>query len=84
MSFVTGINMLELYYDATSESIQLSNGSHERIIRIQLYDINGIIQPLEFRIAGEEATASVASLDKGIYFIRILTGTGTQLLKFIL
>lgn len=83
MSFVTGINMLELYYDEKSATIQLANGSNEHILRIQLYDINGINQPLEFRITEEGATASVSSLHKGIYFIRILTGTEVQLLNFI-
>lgn len=84
MIAVAGINMLELYYDEKSEHIRLIRQNEEHIIRIQLYDVNGIIQALNFEITENSAIASTASLDKGTYFLRILTGTGTQLLTFVL
>jgi glycosidase len=74
--------IIDIYPNPVEENINVS--SNELISSYEIMDSQGkIIDELSLNIPSSEVNVNVNNLPKGIYFIRVTTGSKTGLAKFI-
>jgi selenophosphate synthase len=74
--------IIDIYPNPVEENITVS--SNELISSYEIMDSQGkIIDELSLNIPSSEVNVNVNNLPKGIYFIRVTTGSKTGLAKFI-